>query len=737
MSYQAALHALEPLLQSGPPEQARQQLAMLIENYPQSPELHYRMAVLCQAQAWPEAEDHYCAVLAQAPNHAPSWFGRGFLAFRASQFELSESHLRQALKCQPDFVLALDYLAQICAQKGVLEEAVQNWERCAQLAPDVRWHPKLIFFYQRLNNWQQASRHVQAWLGYQPENADAWNEAGLILIQLRQPERARQAFERALVVDPEFVDVYTNLGHLARNCGQTKEALTAYRRAVEVKPEYAQGWYNLAQALVNNSQAELAQEALREAFEREPALLRREYKGPAINPHPRSDQALLQLRQAMTLPLVYASHHELECYRETLSKTLENLRDVPLQVLMPERELSTLTPFYLAYQGQNDRDLNQQLATLLSAVVPADLSRQKTSGRFKIGLISAFFQDHSVMHCFGSMIMALAAEVDFDVILFLTPGSQPDRVTHALKDYIDKMIALPRDLSLGRQIVADQCLDLLIYPELGMDSFSWLLALTRLAPTQAVLSGHPITSGIPTIDYFISHQSLETPQSDTHYTEKLICLPGVPVNYTTPPQRSFAQSRLQLGLSEQKHLYLCPMTLFKLHPDFDLLLKGILDADPLAEILVFKYHHSLIHEILKARFEKMLDLSRIRILPWAPWEKFMAILTQSDVLLDTPHFGGGNTLYLAFNREIPVVTWPSAFQRGRGGLGLYRAMGLDFGVATDLQDYIQRAVQLASDRSWNQFCRSEIARKKYLLFGQTESTQALLAWVKGLAAQRS
>jgi len=735
MSYLDALAALEPLLQQASPAEVRAQLLALLAQYPQEPELNYRLGVLCQAQNWPEAQNHYQAVLARLPAHAPSWFGLGFLAFRQGLYPRAEDYFRQALRFQPDFVLALDYLGQLCLLREALPEALAFWERCSQLQLDLRWHTKLAIHYQKMKAWPEAYRHVQAWLAGEPENADAFNEAGLILIQLRQPEAARRAFEQALLLAPDFAEVWTNLGRLAKSCGQTAEALAAYKQAVAIRPDYAEGWYNLGMLYEENGQAQAAREAVERALGQQPMLFRPAKTGPAFCPTSASERALRVLRQALILPRVYADQAEISVYRSQLRDTLMALAGTAFQVWVPERELMGLTPFYLAYQGENDRELNSALARLLAPVLDlAPRSVSSPQGKLRIGLVSAFFQDHSVTHCFGSMIQALAAEPDWEVTLFLTPAAQPDAVTQSLAQRL-KLVSLPAGLAEARQTVLAHSPDLLIYPELGMDSFSWLLAFARLAPVQAVLSGHPVTSGIPNLDYFISHDSLEIPTAQDHYSETLITLPGVPVNYTRPPQRGVSRTRAELGLSESAHLYFCPMTLFKFHPDFDAVLAQILATDPQAQILIFCYHHSQLHQILQARLQRQLPapaFQRLQFLPWARWETFMALLENADVVLDTPHFGGGNTLYMAFSRALPVVTWPAPFQRGRGGAGLYSAMGLDFGVASDLSDYAQRAVQLASEPEWNRQCRSQLAERNALLFGQTESSQALIAWVRSL-----
>jgi predicted O-linked N-acetylglucosamine transferase (SPINDLY family) len=117
-------------------------------------------------------------------------------------------------------------------------------------------------------------------------------------------------------------------------------------------------------------------------------------------------------------------------------------------------------------------------------------------------------------------------------------------------------------------------LDVLFYPEVGMDPLTYTLAFSRLAPVQCATWGHPVTTGLPAIDYFLSSVDLETEEADGHYTEKLVRLPRLGVCYERPPMPAPAE-RTSLGLPERGHLYACPQSPFKFHPDFDAILGGI------------------------------------------------------------------------------------------------------------------------------------------------------------------
>ena len=94
----------------------------------------------------------------------------------------------------------------------------------------------------------------------------------------------------------------------------------------------------------------------------------------------------------------------------------------------------------------------------------------------------------------------------------------------------DRVVTLSTQLAVARTQIAEQALDVLFYTDIGMDSLTYYLAHARLAAVQCVTWGHPLTTGIPTIDYFISSQDLEPAGAESHYTETLVRLPHL-ANY--------------------------------------------------------------------------------------------------------------------------------------------------------------------------------------------------------------
>src|SRR5262249_9395174 len=171
------------------------------------------------------------------------------------------------------------------------------------------------------------------------------------------------------------------------------------------------------------------------------------------------------------------------------------------------------------------------------------------------------------------------------------PPAHGNTAARSFRDSADAVVALPEHLDLARRRVAEQQLDVLLYTDVGMDPLTYFLAFARLAPVQCVTWGHPVTTGIPAMDYFLSSELLEGGGAERHYTEKLVRLPTLNTYYHRPSPPSPLKGREQFGLPADGHLYGCPQSLFKFHPEFDELLGAILRRDPQGTLVLITGKH--------------------------------------------------------------------------------------------------------------------------------------------------
>lgn len=304
------------------------------------------------------------------------------------------------------------------------------------------------------------------------------------------------------------------------------------------------------------------------------------------------------------------------------------------------------------------------------------------------------------------------SRADFDLAV-LSIGQHDGPLATRIAAAADHALAVPEDLDAARQGLQALAPDVVVYCDVGMDPWSYYLAAERQAPVQCVSWGHPVTSGLASVDYFLSSQLIEPPHAAAHYREQLIELPSWPVLYEEPLAPRGLPTRRDFGFAPHENIYLCPQSLFKLHADFDAYLAAILRSDRHGVVVLIDSRASW-RTRLEARFAcTAADVSdRIRFVPAVSSQDFSAMLSAADVVLDTLHFSGGYTSFETIWAETPFVTERGAFMRGRVTAGLCDLLGLDEALADGAQDYAARAVAFANDERLRDAMRTKLARRK-------------------------
>jgi len=389
-------------------------------------------------------------------------------------------------------------------------------------------------------------------------------------------------------------------------------------------------------------------------------------------------------------------------------------------------DILQLPNFYLAYQGENDRDLQVKAARLFSHVLPRleftaphCVSGTRREGRIRVGIISKYLASHSIGKTTRGLIDKLDRTV-FEVFALRITPTVDDEVTKLIRAGADHTVTLDRSVTAAREQIAALELDILFYQDLGMEPTSWRLAFARLAPVQCVSFGHPNTSGIPSIDYFVSNDLFEMPNAQSHYSEELFMLHDLPTlaYYYKPELPTPLPEKTCFGFPADATLYLCPQTLFKLHPDFDEMLGGILERDPAGLAVLICGEFDEWQAEIERRFARTIPAvaNRLVFLQKLQAPDFLRLLAIGDAVLDPVHFNGMNSSLEAFAVGTPVVTLPTKLQRGRHTQAMYRKMGLSECIAKDANEYVEIAVRLGTDPAFAQAMRQRILSSNHVLF---------------------
>ena len=117
-------------------------------------------------------------------------------------------------------------------------------------------------------------------------------------------------------------------------------------------------------------------------------------------------------------------------------------------------------------------------------------------------------------------------------------------------------------------------------------------------------------------------------------------------------------------------------------------------------------------------------------LPRLKRDEYHALNLLADVFLDTPQWSGCNSSLEALSCDLPIVTLPGDFMRGRHTAAFYRKMQYDTLIADNEAHYIELAVRLALEKGWRETQRQQVTKCKHRLIDDDEPVQALAEFIR-------
>ena len=676
------------------------------------------------------------AIVAAASLHATDRAAALMLRSRAHEalrnLAAAIADVEGALALAPD-ARGYNELGILCSDARETERAIAAFARATQL------DPRYARAWNNLGNaLREAGRHAEAETAFaratqaDPGYVLAWANLGIARRDLGADEQAAAALERAIALDAKHALALTALAGLRRGQGRLDDAAQLYERTLAVAPSDANTWLLYAGTLAERDDLSGAAKAYDAACTRDPKLLR----------------ALIGSK--LTLPMVPGSGAAVAQARGAFARGLVELaRALPQRAagLPAEHVVDELrwTNFLLAYHGEDDRALQQDYAATVERTLDAAAPqwrapigrRHRGARRIRVAFCSAFFREGTVGRYFEHWITDLGRE-RFEVCVYHLQAGR-DAVAQRLAARADRFRDCPRfrPSQVAAAIRADAP-DVLVFPELGMDATTFAVAALRLAPLQCAAWGHPVTTGLTTIDVFFTAGAMEPEDGTSHYAERLVPLPGIGTRYARPtlPARV---SREALGLPAGGTLFLWPQSLFKLMPDDDALLARVLAVVPSARVVMFEGRHPT----LTARYLARLDAAcastgvsrgeRLIVRPQCRHDQYLALNLACDAMLDTLRWSGGNTSLDAMACALPVVTLPGRFMRARQSAAMLRLAGVPELVARDVDDYAAIAARLATDRAWRDAQSQRLAEGAARVFDDPAPVAALADWLSANA----
>ncbi|MSN25195.1 MAG: methyltransferase domain-containing protein [Geobacter sp.] len=581
-----------------------------------------------------------------------------------------------------------------------------------------------------------ASEDTGAGLPDKRDNLDVLFEQAKAQLALNQFHDAADTYRQALALEPNNPEGLLRLSHLLLQAKCYEECFHHARHFLRLVQDLPIGYYLAGHAARELGRWQESRLLLLRAVELDPGHI-----FARVLCCMSSFTVCMNQAETASMMRTYAAELE-ELIRNTGLDTAEQINDAVVGI-------GALTPFFLPYLGGNVKDLQVKYGSWICSIMAAKfpqftdpLPQRSSTGKIKIGIVSNYFYNHSNWKI---PIKGWLEQLDrrlFSIHSVYTDEIS-DQATEQARSLSDSFLQSCDTDALAAGIY-DQNFDVLIYPGIGMDAATLKLAALRLAPVQCASWGHPVTTGMPTVDYYISSDLMEPENGDERYSEKLVRLPNLSIWYE-PSGRTFDESSNLVipGLEEDDVMFLCSQNLLKYLPQYDFIFPAIAGQVINARfVFISSYVQELTDKFLQRIYlafqQRGLDAAKyVSMAPQLNEADFSALNARTDIFLDSIEWSGCNTVFESLPFNKPVVTMPGAFMRGRHAYAILKMMGIKETIAANVEEYIAIAVRLANDKQWLDKISARVSCNKHKIYRDRESMEGLETFLIKISGRSS
>ena len=484
------------------------------------------------------------------------------------------------------------------------------------------------------------------------------------------------AYQQAIALNPQSSDAYNNLGNIYNRQGNYTQAIDCYQKAIEIKPDYAGVYNNLASIHTIKGNVSAAIECYQKAIAIKPTAELYSNLASVYKDKGDIEQTLAYYRQSLKLKPDYAAawHNLLFCLNYDWQLT-------PQKVFQKHLEW--------AKQAKSLQKIHY---------IRGEFAPQK---KLRIGYVSADFNHHPVAY-FVEPILSHHNPQDFSIFCYHN-SLKKDQVSQRLQQLVSKDnwrdIYHLDDRAVVNRIKAD-AIDILV--DLSGHSADNRLEVfaQKPAPIQVNYLGYPNTTGLDTIDYRFSDRYADpVGKTEAFHTEKLIRLANSFICYQPPAD---APPVTPPPVTQNKYITFGSFNnLAKVNPKlincWAKILQGVAGSRLILKSRALKDRDTqerIYHLFANAGIER----DRIILRGWIKKNSnHLALYNEVDIALDTYPYHGTTTTCEALYMGVPVITLAGASHVSRVGVSLLSSVGLTELIANSQEEYVERAISLASN----------------------------------------
>ncbi len=702
-----------------------------------------------------DAVASYDRALTLMPDYPEAWHNRAVAQMMAQNYRGAEAGLLKALSLRPDYPDALEHLGVTLAALGRHEEALANYDSASELDPSGA--PRLCRRADSLLHLQRFSEAVLDFdraLAMDANNPDAWHNRGVALSRANRVEEALESFDNAIRLKPGFAEAWLNRGSALMALKDHAGALASYDNALAIRPDYAEALKSRGVLLTMSQHYPDAVTAFDRALSirrndadswlgRANALSRMEHNEEALASY---DEALLLreddqdglFNRANVLALLKRFEESARDCEALLSLNPDypygrgllmhaRLHRCDWRKLDEERAIiaerlragaSVIHPFgHLAICDSPQEQLQSAriFARGLHAESPAPLwqGERYRHDKIRIAYLSADFYAHATAFLMAGVFEHHDREQFETFGVSIGPNDRSEiraRLEAAFDGFLDMRAESDAHIaSTLRDMEIDIAIDLKGYTGGARPG----ILASRPAPVQVHYLGYPGSMGVDHIDYLIADRIVVPQEEHRFYMEQIVYLPD---SYQCNDSRrrigERIPSRTEAGLPEKSFVFCCFNSNHKIVPEMFASWMRLLRNVENSVLWLYEEYPQAAANLRREAEAGGVSGERLVFAERMDLPAHLARLTLADLVIDTLPYGAHTTASDALWVGVPVLTCIGQTFAGRVAASLLTAMDLPELITSSLEDYEDRARNLAGDSLALAQVRTKLAKNR-------------------------
>jgi len=672
-----------------------------------SPDEINQLVALYNGRRYAELESRIQALLGRYPDFGFVWKLLG--AAQQMQGKNALAAFQKTAQLMPKDAEAYFNLGVVQRGLGLLNEAVASYRRALQIKPAyAEAHSNLGNTLKDVGQLDEAVASFRRALQIKPGSPTALNNLGTVLKDLGKFDEAIASYRQALQAQPNYAEAHSNLGNALKEIGQIDEALASFRRSVQLNPNSAYAHFNLGNALRDIAHLEDAMASYHRALELKPDYAEAYSNlGSTLKDLGHLDEAMACYRRALEIQPDYAdAHSNLGNALKSLGKPNDAVESYRRAIGISDDSAGIYSRllFTLNYSASHSPVACLEEAKKYGQAVSEKVDARFTTWqctdkpeRLRVGMVSGDLRNHPVGYFLESLLAALdPARVE---LIAYPTDANVDALTTRIQPCFSawKPLIGMSDKDAAQLIHADGVhvlLDLSGHSRHGrLPVFAW-----KPAPVQAAWLGYFATTGVNEVDYLLADPVGIPEAHQKNFTEKIWYLPETRLCFS-PPETDLPVAPLP-ALKSGHITFGCFQNMAKVDDNVLTTWAEILAALPEACLRWQCYQLGdpvVVKQLAPRMLKQGINPEQVMLRSSTAREAYLAAHSEVDMVLDSFPYPGGTTTCEALWMGVPTLTLAGGTLLARQGASLMTAAGLEDWIVTSKEDYINRAVTLASN----------------------------------------